>query len=101
MDDMAPGRKLAITGTLPTGKSVTLITLTFFKNGNRHLKWDQQAMLRFNCTVAQILGWVRSKEEFECETDSVTPVKAEDWGIANTLHLTPNNIELLAPPQQH
>lgn len=101
MDDMAPGKKLAITGTLPTGKSVTLITITFYKNGNRHLRWCQQAMLRFNCTVAQILGWVRSKEEFERETDIEAPVKTEDWEIANTLHLTPNNIALLAGPQQH
>lgn len=101
MDDMAPGKKLSITGTLPSGKAVTLITITFYQNGNRHLKWDQQAMLRFNCTVAQILGWVRSKDEFERETDSETPVKADDWNIANTLHLTPNNIALLAPPQQH
>ena len=101
MDDMAPGKKLAITGTLPTGKSVTLITITFYKNGNRHLRWCQQAMLRFNCTVAQILGWVRFKEEFERETDIEAPVKTEEWEIANTLHLTPNNIALLAGPQQH
>ena len=100
LDDLSPGDKLTIKGNLPTGKTITLITIRFYGKGTRHLKFDQQAMLRFNCTVAQILKWVRSKEEFEYETHSTEGVNDCDWDIAESIHIKTDANRLLASPKQ-
>lgn len=92
---MSYGDKLSIIGTTPEGDVTELVTIKFYKNGNRHLKFNQEAMLRFNVTVSRLLGWVRSKDEFVNESDSTETVNDNVWEISNEMKVTPNNILML------
>jgi len=86
-EEMEAGDRLEIKGTHPDGKELTLVAIRYYGNGNKHMKWNQEAMLRFNCTISRILGWVRSKEEFASETDT-KPMKDEAvWSIGDKLKI--------------
>ena len=86
------GDKLSIMGTTPDGEVIELITIKYYKNGNKHIKFNQEAMLRFNVTVSRLLGWVRSKDEFIDETESTQPIDDNVWEISNDMKVTPDNI---------
>ena len=79
-------------GTAPCGDIIELVTIKFYKNGNKHLKFNQDAMLRFNVTVSRLLGWVRSKEEFTTESDYTKPVNDNVWETSNSMKVTASNI---------
>lgn len=91
-DEIVSGSKLIIHGTEPCGKSVELLKVRFFKNGNRHCSFSQKAMLRFNITVSRLLGWIRNKDDFEFEADVKTPVADEIWRIGDTLKILPSTV---------
>ncbi|MBT0587976.1 DUF4942 domain-containing protein [Alteromonas oceanisediminis] len=80
-----------ITGTTPDGESVELVKIRFYKNGNRHLSFNQAAMLRLNTAVSRILGWVRSKEEFAEETGEDAPAD-EVWNISESMKILPSSM---------
>lgn len=97
-DHICPGDKISIMGTHPDGETIELVTIRFYKNGNRHLKWNQGAMLRFNVTVSRLLGWVKNKEEFAEETDKNTVVETDVWNISDNMKVIPSHILQLAKP---
>jgi hypothetical protein len=91
-EHMSYGDKLSINGTNPDGEVIELVTIKFYKNGNRHLKFNQGAMLRFNVTVSRLLGWVRSKDEFANETEAKKPIPDTVWNISNSMKVTASNV---------
>ena len=90
-DDMKPGNKLSIFGKTPTGKTVELVAIRMYLNGNKHIKMDQAAMLKFNIVVSRILGWVRSKDEFAQETD-IKNVDDNTWSVGDNLKILPSTV---------
>jgi hypothetical protein len=94
-ESMSYGDKLSIMGANPDGDVIELVTIKFYKNGNRHLKFNQEAMLRFNVTVSRLLCWVRSKDEFANESETTTPIDDSVWNISNDMKVTTNNMLLL------
>lgn len=85
--EVEAGESVCVRGNSPQGKEQTLIQMRFHKNGSRHLKWDQELMLRFNVTVSRLLGWVRSKEDYERETGAEQPISHEIWSARDNLQL--------------
>lgn len=85
--EVEAGELVCIRGNSPQGKEQTLIQMRFHKNGSRHLKWDQELMLRFNVIVSRLLGWVRSKEDYERETDAALPISHGIWSARDNLQL--------------
>lgn len=94
--DMVAGDKLIIRGVGADGKEVELLHIRFYLNGNRHMKFNQDAMLRLNCTVSRLLGWVRSKAEFEQETESAKPLADAVWQVGDQLKVLPSAVLALA-----
>ncbi|MFV8456180.1 DUF4942 domain-containing protein [Vibrio owensii] len=94
--DMVAGDKLIIRGVGADGKEVELLHIRFYLNGNRHMKFNQDAMLRLNCTVSRLLGWVRSKAEFEQETESAKPLADVVWQVGDQLKVLPSAVFALA-----
>jgi hypothetical protein len=90
MQQTEAGDKIMIRGTDPDGKLIELLQVRYYGNGNRHLRWNQNAMLKFNLVASRVLGWVRSKAEFEEEAD----LKASDevWDLGDNLKIIPSNI---------
>ncbi|OES24500.1 class I SAM-dependent methyltransferase [Alteromonas macleodii] len=93
---MEPGGKMKIMGNHPSGDLITLVEIKFYKNGNRHLKFSQEAMLRFNVTASRVLGWVREKAEFDSETQSKKPTDDAVWAVGDSLKVLPSNVLALA-----
>jgi hypothetical protein len=91
-EHMSYGDKISIMGTAPDGDVIELVTIKYYKNGNRHLKFNQEAMLRFNVTVSRLLGWVRSKDDFINESETTKPVDDNVWEISNEMKVTSSNI---------
>lgn len=98
-DVCAGSGKGSIYGMDTKGNCVELLNVKFYQNGNRHLKFNQAAMLRFNVTASRLLGWVRSKEELQTELDCDSEVAAEVWNVKDTLALTPIVALALACPR--
>ncbi|EGR0468576.1 DUF4942 domain-containing protein [Vibrio cholerae] len=86
------GDSIIIMGTDPHGTLLHLAQIRFYKNGNRHIKFNQDAMLRFNVTASRILGWVRSKNEFEQENDMKKSVSTDIWVVADEMKIQPTYI---------
>jgi hypothetical protein len=80
-----------IHGTTPDGDNVELIKIRFYKNGNRHCSFNQEAMLRFNVTVSRLLGWVRSKEEFAEEAETEVPSETV-WAVSDSMKILPSTV---------
>ncbi|GHG07270.1 DUF4942 domain-containing protein [Thalassotalea marina] len=89
------GDKVSIMGTTPTGDVIELLKIRFYKNGNRHLSFNQEAMLRFNVTVSRVLGWVRCKEDFATETEAKRTVSDAIWAISDDMKVTTASVPLL------
>lgn len=90
-EDVDYGDAFFIHGTTPEGKNVELVKVRFYKNGNRHCSFNQEAMLRLNTTVSRILGWVRSKDNFTEETGEKAPSDAV-WNISETMKVLPSSM---------
>ena len=99
-EEVDPGKPFSIKGTTPEGDNIELIQLKLFLNGNRHIRFNQAALLRLNVTVARILGWVRSKEEFESETD-IVDVADSIWSVGDALKILPSQVPLLQHSVKH
>lgn len=91
-DAISPGEKVCVWGTHPDGNIIKLLQIKFFKNGNKHLQFDQQAMLRFNVTVSRILGWVKNKAQFEDESEAEQSIEGEVWDIADEMKVLPSTV---------
>ncbi|WP_171394534.1 hypothetical protein, partial [Vibrio mediterranei] len=76
----------------PSGQVVDLVHIRFYLNGNRHIKFNQQAMLRINCTASRLLGWVRSKTEFEQEIEATAPISNDVWQVGDGLKIGTNSV---------
>ena len=99
-ENMEAGKAYLIRGNTPDGKTIDLLKIKYYLNGNRHLAFNQAAMLKFNVTISRILGWCRSKEDFADETDSKTMPTDEVWSISDTMKIQANNIlSLTCQPQ--
>ncbi|GAA5141223.1 class I SAM-dependent methyltransferase [Thalassotalea piscium] len=94
-DQISYGGKISIIGTTPSGEVEELVDIKYYKNGNRHLKFNQEAMLRLNVTVSRLLGWVRSKDEFVEESQCTETVNDNVWAISDDMKVTPSNILML------
>lgn len=94
LDEVKSGKdELVISGSTPSGEIVDLLAVRFYKNGNRHIRFDSDFMLRFNVTASRLLGWVRTKDEFTSEVD--VEVKNSDWEVLDLLHVKPESVPLL------
>lgn len=89
-DEIVAGDKLIVHGTDPSGQTLALLHIRFYKNGNRHIQFLPDAMLRLNVTASRILGWVRSRDEFAQESDSVADDSA--WQVGDSLKILPSNV---------
>lgn len=94
-DDMVYKDKLSVMGTTPEGEVTELVKITFYLNGNRHLKFNQDAMLRLNVTVSRLLGWVRNKEEFTADSGSEEMVTDNIWCIRSKMKISSNNVLMI------
>jgi hypothetical protein len=99
-DDIPVGGTLSIMGCEPgADKPLELINIKLYKNGNRHLRFNQAAMLRFNVTVSRLLGWVRNKNEFEDEGDMITPLDERIWAVSDTMKVMASQVLLIRAPK--
>jgi hypothetical protein len=94
-DSFSYGDTLFIKGETVDGKMIELVKIKFYKNGNRHISFDQSAMLRLNVTVSRLLGWVRSKEEYANETETTSTVEDSVWSISDRMKVQASNILML------
>ena len=90
MSSLEGGETISIQGLDLEYGPKKLLQIKYYKNGNRHLRFDQDAMQRLNVTVSRLLGWVRDQTDFENETG----VKASDrdWKWKEGIALTPQNV---------
>ncbi|ELA9367438.1 DUF4942 domain-containing protein [Vibrio parahaemolyticus] len=91
-DEIKAGGKLVVTGTCPNGQRDELLHIRFFKNGNRHIQFQKSAMLRLNCVCSRLLGWVRSKAEFEQECECKQPISDSVWASGDKLKVLPQQV---------
>lgn len=70
---------------------LVLVNIKYYQNGNRHIKFNPEAMLRFNTVAARVLGWVRSKEDFSEETD-INNVSNEIWSLSDTMKIQTSQV---------
>ena len=68
-----------------------------FKNGNIHLRINQEFMKAFNIEVARLKGWIHNKEEIVKEFDSELGITEEDCNkyFKSAYQLTSNINQLL------
>jgi hypothetical protein len=90
-DEVDSGTKLTIMGNLPSGERIELVQLKFYYKGTRHIRFNQEAMLRLNVTVSRILGWVRTKQEFEDESGCKN-IKDNIWSLSDNLNVLPSHV---------
>ncbi|MDP2566431.1 class I SAM-dependent methyltransferase [Pseudoalteromonas marina] len=90
--EVLAGKSVCVYGHGIDGKEVLLLDIKFYKNGNRHIRMNQRAMLTLNVTVSRLLGWVRSKEEFEDETGQEKPIDSSIWEACDTMKLLPSEV---------
>lgn len=93
------GGTISITGTDINQKPLTLVQVRMFKNGNRHIKFDQGAMLRFNVVASRLLGWVRSRQDFEQENEMTKPLNNDVWNVAEGMKVLPSFVLALTAPK--
>ena len=53
---------------------------------------NQRAMLALNVTVSRLLGWVRSKSEFEDETGQEKPLDNSIWEACEKMKLKSSDV---------
>ena len=97
---MDKGDKLSIMGTDNDGNVIQLVEIKYYLNGNRHIRFDKKAMLRFNVTVSRLLGWVRSKEDLNDEAELKEPVTMADWGISESMKVLPSSVLMVTDKTQ-
>ena len=51
-------------------------------------------MLRLNCTASRLLGWVRTKEDYQEQTGET--VNSNDWAVGDTLKILTTDVFALA-----
>ncbi|WP_026959853.1 class I SAM-dependent methyltransferase [Aliagarivorans taiwanensis] len=95
-EEIASGQAFHITGRTPTGGHVTLCQLRIYMKGTRHIKFDQEAMLRLNVTASRLLGWVRNKEEFQEQAAWPTAITPDVWALSDDMKLLPQQMLALA-----
>ena len=61
-----------------TSKRTLFMEARFYKNGNAHLKINQDFMKAFNIEAARLNGWVRSAEDILREFPDDCKVSAEE-----------------------
>ena len=68
-----------------------------FKNGNIHLRINQEFMKAFNIEVARLKGWIHNKEDIVKEFDSELGITEEDCNkyFKSAYQLTSNINQLL------
>lgn len=86
------GDKLIVTGTCPNGERDELLHIRYYKNGNRHIQFQKSAMLRLNVVCSRLLGWIRSKEQFEQECECKQPISDSVWSSGDTLKILPSQV---------
>ena len=96
---ISAGDKLVIRGEDANGKETELLSIRYYGNGNRHMRFNQRAMLRLNVTISRLLGWVRNKAEFTAETECSTTVSETDWHLSDGLKVLPQNVLALVNKQ--
>ncbi|MEI8659344.1 DUF4942 domain-containing protein [Vibrio sp. Hal054] len=95
------GGTLTVSGSKPDCDPEPLAIIRFFKNGSRHIQFSQEFMLRFNVTCSRLLGWVRTKEEFEYEADVQEPISSEIWHTCDSLKICGSKVlQLTNSPAQ-
>jgi hypothetical protein len=85
--EFAKGNTLIVTGLDAYGVTVELLHVKFYLNGNRHCKFLPDAMLRFNVAASRLLGWVRDRQDFEQDSNSV--VSRDVWAVADGMQIQP------------
>lgn len=100
LNTIEAGNSLLVRGNEPSGKRVDLVKIRYYKNGNRHISFNQEAMLRFNVTVSRLLGWVRSKDDFDAEAQSSAPTRDDIWAVSDGLKVSASSVALALTHQQ-
>lgn len=90
--EIKAGKSVNVYGHGHDGKEVLLLDIKFYKNGNRHISMNQRAMLALNVTVSRLLGWVRSKSEFEDETGQEKPLDNSIWEACEKMKLKSSDV---------
>jgi len=90
---MSAGDKISIWG-VESGETIELVSIKYYKNGSRHLRFQQNALLKFNIIISRLLGWVRDKTEFSEESGS-KPINDDVWGVSDGLKVSSNSLPLL------
>ncbi len=76
------------------GRVVELFEARAFKNGNAHIKFNQDFILRLNVEFGRLSGWLKSASQASDEL-GLEPQQAAEFFNCN-LQLASNNIPLLA-----
>lgn len=71
-----------------------LMACRFYKNGNMHIKPNQEFIRKFNVEAARLNGWIKSPREYADETGESFDKVSKDYGC--NLVIQKNNIGLLA-----
>lgn len=90
-EEMAPGKANHLKGVTPDGKALTLVKIRYYKNGSRHITFNQSAMARFNVTASRLLGWIKDKKAYENETEQ-SNVSDADWAVSDNMKVVPSNV---------
>ena len=86
------GETVTIKGLDQEWGFIDLVQVRFYKNGNRHIKFNQSAMLRLNVTVSRLLGWIKDKSDYVNETGETEPIPDTIWKTTGSLKITTSSV---------
>lgn len=76
-----------------TGKTIVLMKVKAFKNGNLHINFDQKFMCKLNVEFGRLKGWLKSAKDAVDETDIPANVAVEAFNsnmlLTSTAQLFP------------
>lgn len=66
--------------TTKNGEDILFASIRAFKNGNIHIKFNQDFMRTFNVEAGRLLGWIKSPKDAAEEMGITRKVAEEAWG---------------------
>ncbi|MGD8116939.1 DUF4942 domain-containing protein [Vibrio sp. TRT 29B02] len=75
------------------GETLELMQVKMFQNGNYHIKFNQEFLLRLNVEFGRLSGWIHNAQQAHDELD--IPLKAAQSHFGKNLQLTVNPSMLL------
>lgn len=76
-----------------TGKQVILFEIKAFYNGNMHIKFNQQFIIKLNVEFGRLKGWIKSPKDASSEMDIT--IKQAEYSFDSNVQMVTNNVQSL------